>query len=428
MATQNLTGVDALLKNVYRGPWVEQLNQETQILDILEKTDANNLGTFSSFGRQLIFPVHSSRNRGRGSVTDGGQLPTAGTQGFLDAIVGMKYFASGIEVTDQAIKQSKSDEGSFVRALTMEMDQALIDMKKDVTRIAYGTGDGLLGSCTTTQATVNTFAVDTGQFIAVGDTVDVIVRSSGATGTGAVARTVTAVAYTGTANSATQTNANITISGAAISVDNTYGVYVSGDRSQESDGLRNICSTGRTLHQINSSTNPFWDSNIKDFAQANPSEDGIMALAQTIRQRSGKTPDLGMLTLGGQRRLANTYASQKRWNDDNVTKPAGGYAGAIPVSAGGTPIPMLADVDCPAGQGFLLNKQSFAWAQLGPPDWLESPDGKGSIMVLKDGSSLGTKSRVWQAWIAWDAVLVTVAPNRNGKFININDDIPVARL
>jgi hypothetical protein len=225
----------------------------------------------------------------------------------------------------------------------------------------------------------------------------VIVRSSGATGTGAVGRTVTAVAYTGTANSATQTNANVTVGGATISVDNTYGVYVSGDRSQESDGLRNICSTGRTLHQINSSTNPFWDSNIKDFAQANPSSDGIMALAQQIRQRSGKTPDLGMLTLGGQRRLAR-------------------------------PIPMLADVDCPAGVGFLINKQALAWAQIGPPDWLEAPDGKGSILYLKDGSALGTKSRAWQGWLCWDAVLACVAPNRLGKFINVNDDVPTARL
>jgi hypothetical protein len=308
------------------------------------------------------------------------------------------------------------------------MDMALTDMKKDVTRIAYGTGDGLLASCTATQGSINTFSVDSGQFIAVGDTVDVIVRSSGATGTGAVARLVTAVAYTGTQNSATQTNANVTIGGGTISVDNTYGVYVSGDRSQESDGLQNICSTGRTLHQINSSSNPFWDSNIKDFAQANPSEDGIMALAQQIRQRSGKTPDLGMLSLGGQRRLANTYVSQKRWNDSNVTKPEGGYAGAIPISAGGTPIPMLADVDCPAGKGFLLNKQSFAWAQLGPPDWLEAPDGKGSVLYIKDGSSLGTKARAWQGWLVWDAVLICVAPNRNGKLININDDIPVARL
>src|SRR5690349_6397038 len=115
------------------------------MLNLIQQTNANDLGTFN--GRQLIFPVHSSRNRGRGAVTDGGQLATAGTQGTLDGIVGAKYFNTGIEVTDQAIKQSRSDEGAFVRVLTFEMDKALVDLKKDVNRIVYGTGDGLLGSC-----------------------------------------------------------------------------------------------------------------------------------------------------------------------------------------------------------------------------------------------------------------------------------------
>ena len=429
MATQNLTGVDALLKNVYRGPWVEQLNQETIILDILDKTDANQIGTFTGFGRQLIFPVHSSRNHGRGAVTDGGQLATAGTQGTLDGIVGMKYFDVGIELSDQAIKQSKSDEGAFVRALTFEMDLAHTDMRKDVTRIAYGTGDGLLATITGTPGAGTSITIDSAQYIAVGDVVDIVVKSTGATTNGVVGTLVTAVTYTGAVNSATQANATLTIgTTTAGATSNTYGVYISGDRSQESDGLRNICSTGRVLHNINSSSNPFWDSNLKDFAFASPSEDGIMALAQQIRARSGKTPDMGMLTLGGQRRLANTYASQKRWNDDNATSPEGGYGGAIPVSAGGKPISMYADPDCPNGMGFLLNKDSFAWAQLGPPDWLEAPDGKGSILYLKDGSALGTKSRIWQAWMVWDAVLICVAPNRNGRFTSVGDDLPVVRL
>lgn len=427
MATQNLAGIDAILKNVYQGTMVEQLNSETMMLDILTKTNANDIGTYSSFGRQLIFPVHTSRNRGRGAGTDGGQLATAGTQGVTDAIVAMKYFDSGIELSDQAIIQSKTDQGAFQRGLELETGGCLKDLKKDVERIVYGTGDGLLASCTTTQGSVNTFAVDSGQYIAVGDPVDVIVRSSGATGTGAVGRQVTAVAYTGNPNSSTQANANITISGATISVDNTYGVYVSGDRSQESDGLRNICNTSRTLHNINSATVPVWDSNVRPFSFASPTEDGIMALAQTIRQRSGDFPDLCVLTLGGQRRLANTYGSMKRWNDDNATDVKGGYE-AIMVSAGGKAIPVLGDTDTPNGTGFLLNRGSFAWAQLAEPHWLEPPDGNGSMFTLKDGSSLGTRARIWQAWMVWDAVLTCAQPNKNGQFTQIADDQPIVRV
>jgi hypothetical protein len=427
LATSNLTSADAYLKNVYYPPWVEQLNQETAILDVLEKTNANDMGTFG--GRQLIFVAHSTRNRGRGGQTDGGQLATAGTQGGVDGIVNIKYFNVAIELSDQVIKQTKSDPGSFVRDLTFEMEMANKDMRKDVTRIAYGTGDGLLASCTTTQATVNTFAVDSGQYIAVGDTVDILVKSTGATSTGAVGRQVTAVTFTGTPNGATQANANITVNGATISVDNTFGVYISGDRSLESDGLRNICSTARTLHQINSSTagNGFWDSNVKDFANAAPSEDGVMQLAQQIRQRSGFPPKFGMMTLGGQRRLANTYTNAKRFNDNNATEYKGGYD-TILVNAGGNALAMRADVDAPCGNFFLLNDDGLCWSQIGPPDWLQPPDDKGSVFQLKSGATAGTWQRIWQAWLIWDACLVSIAPNRQGKAINVFDDVPVARL
>lgn len=422
MATQTLTTFDALLKNVYRGPIIDLLNQETFLIDQLEKQNVNNLGSFT--GRQLVFPVHVSRNRGRGGTTDGGGLATAGAQGYLDGIVNIRYFDQGIELSDMVIKQSLQDEGAFVRAMTSEMEGATKDLRKDISRMAYGTGDGVLANCTATQS-ATTISVDSGQYIAVGDTVDVLTRSNG-TVKGA-ALTVTAVAYTGTAGTASQTNANITLS-SSVSVTNADAVYVSGDRNNESDGLRNITNTGRTLHSINSSTNPIWDGNVADAANGNPSEDLFMQQAQRIRQRSGKSSiDLFLTTLGIQRRLANTYASQKRWNDAQATKIDGGYS-AIMVAAGNAPVPVVSDVDCPAGFVFSITKSSFAWAEVQRPDWLEAPDGKGSILHLKDGSVAGSKVAIWQAWIAWYATLVNVAPLQNGQIKNVNDDVPIARV
>ena len=425
MATQTLTTFDALLKNVYRGPIVELLNQETYLINRVEKTNVNNLGSFT--GRQLVFPVHVGRNRGRGATTDGGSLVNAGTQSYLDGIVNIRYFDTGIELSDMVIKQSVSDEGAFVRAMTSEMEGATTDLRKDISRMAYGTGNGILANCTTTQAGVNTFAVDSGQYIAVGDTVDVLTRSSGAAKTASGGQVVSTVAYTGTVNSSTQANANITVAGGTISVTANDAVYVTGDRSNESDGLQNICNTGRVLHNIDSSTNPIWDSNITNAAQANPSEDLLMQIAQRIRQRSGKSIDCFLTSLGVQRRLANTYASQKRWNDAGVVKVTGGYS-AIMVAAGNDPVPVISDVDCPNGHAFALNMASFAWAEVQKPDWLEAPDGKGSILHLKDGATAGNKIAIWQAWVVWYATLCNVAPHRSGQIYGLNDDVPVPRI
>lgn len=422
MATQTLTTFDALLKNVYRGPIIDLLNQETYLIDQLEKQNVNNLGSFT--GRQLVFPVHVSRNAGRGGTTDGGGLATAGAQGYLDGIVSIRYFNQGIELSDMVIKQSLQNEGAFVRAMTSEMEGATSDLRKYISRMVYGTGDGVLANCTSTQS-ATTIAVDSGQYIAVGDVVDVLTKSNGTVkGT---ALTVTAVSYTGTASSATQTNANVTLS-ASVSVTNADAVYISGDRSNESDGLRNITATGRTLHSINSSTNPIWDGNVLSAGQANPSEDLFMQQAQRIRQRAGRQSiDCFLTSLGVQRRLANTYASQKRFNDAQATKIDGGYS-AIMVAAGNTPVPVISDVDCPAGFAFSLTKGSFAWAELEKPDWLEAPDGKGSILHLKDGSTAGTKVAIWQAWMAWYATLVCVKPLANGQISGLNDDVPIARV
>lgn len=421
MATQTLSSFDAILKDVYRGPIVEQLNQESYLIDQLERQNANDMGAFN--GRRLIFPVHSSRNRGRGALTDGGTLPSAGRQGTLDGIVSIKYFSQGIELTDMVIRQSRTNEGAFTKALTMEIEGATTDLRKDINRMAYGTGDGLLASCTSTQS-ATTIAIDSGQYIAVGDTVDVLTRSNGTVKGSAL--TVTAVTYTGAANSSTQTNANITLSG-SVSVTNADGVYISGNRNNESDGLRNITSTSRTLHQIDSSTNPFWDGNVDAAGYVNVSEDRLMQQAQRIRQRSGKQVDVFLTTLGVQRRLALQYQSQKRLNDAQSVRIPGGYS-AIMVSAGNSPVPVVADVDAPSGFVFSLTKETFAWSELMKPDWLTAPDGSGGIFMLKDGSTAGTKVTIWQAWLGWYATLVNVRPQATGQISQLQDDIPIARL
>jgi hypothetical protein len=423
MATQTLTTADAILKNVYRGVIVELLNQETYLIDKVEKQNANDLGTFD--GRQLVIAVHTARNRGRGVAADGGTLATAGSQSYLNAFVNIHYFNQGIELTDLVVQQTQTNEGAFTKALSSEMDRAMTDTRKEACRVGYGTGDGLLATITGTPSGTS-ITVDNGQYIGVGDTVDIVVKSSGATTNGVLGTTVTAISFGGTAGSSTQANATLTISpGTAGALSNTYGVYITGDRNAESDGLRNITNTGRTLHSINSSTYSIWDGNVKDANWTAPSEDLFMQLAQQIQQRTGKRVGEFVTTLGVQRRLANTYVSQKRYNDAQATEIEGGYS-MITVSSGGRPAGVIADTFAVNGMAFALPQdETFAWAELLPADWLIPPDGKGSVLHLKDGATAGSKLATWQAWIRWPAGLACVAPNRTGQVKNLQDDLPV---
>ena len=80
---QNMANADAILKDDYIGPIIEELNQKTYCLDQIER-DSDHI---DHTGRRAVVPVHKNRNRGRGSLADAGTLPTAGRQQWLAAII-----------------------------------------------------------------------------------------------------------------------------------------------------------------------------------------------------------------------------------------------------------------------------------------------------------------------------------------------------
>jgi hypothetical protein len=412
MSTQTLAAADAILKDLSVGPVVEQLNNKTYLIDQIERDSTS----IDHTGRRAIVPVHTGRNRGRGARGDGGTLPVAGTQTWQDAIIKMTYQYIGIEVTDAAIEASKSNEGAFVNLLTAEMKGAANDFRKDMTRQLYGTGDGLLATLTAETAAGKTLTLDSIQYIQVGDPVDVIKKSDGSTGTGAVATTVT---------KRTPSEKKIEIA-ATVTATTEYGVYISGDRSNEVNGLRNIVSKSRTLHEINSSTagNEFWNSAIREAGLSETStavigESLFEQLIDDVGASGNGEVDAILTTRGIRRRLADTYQSQKRFNDANAVKINGGYT-AIMVNE----VPVIADDDAPKGWAFGLNKESFRIFQQASPQWFSPPQANGGIFHLKDGSTAGTKVATFQAWMKWYFNLGNVAPNRNGAIKYGTDDLP----
>lgn len=409
---QNMANADAILKDDYIGPIIEELNQKTYCLDQLER-DSDHI---DHTGRRAIVPVHKNRNRGRASIADGGQLPVAGQQQWLDAIVLLRYHTYGIELTDVSIEASQSNDGAFISLLEAETKGVAVDMRKDINRQVFGTGDGLLATCGTT--TASTTVVLSGpfdtQYIKIGDTVDIVVKSSGATSTGAVGVTVTG------RNVAAGT---ITVSGSAITTDNTFGVYISGNRNLEMDGLRNITSTARTLHSIDSTAagNSFWDANRINVgssitALAVAGESYFEQLADQIGQSGNGDVEVFLTSRGVRRRLADSYSSQKRFNDAQATTVHGGYS-AILVNE----VPVIADDDCPKGFAFGFNKSALKWFEQVKPGWLQSQGG--DIFQLKNAGT-GLSSAVWQAWLRWYAALGCVAPNRTGALQFCSDDNP----
>lgn len=417
MSTQNLTTADAILKDLYVGPIVEQLNKKTYMIDQIDRAGEAEGVTFS--GRMAIFPVHKGRNRGRGSRGDGGVLPTAGVQSYEDAQVSMRYHYQSIELSDVAIESSKSNEGAFVNLLDSEVKGAAEDMRKDVNRQVFGTGDGVLATFATGVTTAtNTFTVDNIQYLHVGDPIDVRRKTDGTAVTGGTANEITALSTDGTVT----VSSNITTGTITAS---QYAVYISGNRSQEMDGLRNIVNTGRTLHTINSATagNEYWNGQVRSVgtsagSTATAGETAFELIADDVGATGQGETSVYVTTRGIRRRLADTFQSQKRFNDARAQEIHGGYS-AIMVASGNGEVPVVADDDCPKQTVFAIDKSALRWVELTSPGWM---DRDGAILRLKPGSTAGTHEAIYQGTMRWYAALACVAPNRLGRLNFCDDD------
>lgn len=419
MATANLTSADAILKDLYVGPVVEQLNHKSYMIDQIERQTEF---TVDHHGRRAIVPVHKSRNRGRGSRGDGGVLPTAGRQTWEDAIIPITRHFQAIEISDASIKATQSNDGAFVQLLDAEVKGATRDMKKDVNRQIWGTGDGLLASIAATATTTSTFTVDSIQYLHVGDPVDVLRRTDGSTaGSGGSANSVTAL---DAANKTVTLNTQV-----AGTTGTTFGIYLQDSRGQEMEGMQSIVATSRTLHTINSATagNEFWNAQVRNVGTqaASPQlagETSFELISDDVGQTGQGETEVFITSRGVRRRLADTFQSTKRFTNQQAVQIHGGYS-AIMVASGAGEVPVVVDDDCPKGNVFAIDKSALRWFQQWGPGFLEAPQ-DGTVFQLKSRGSTGEREAIWQAWLGWYATLGCVAPNRLGRLRFCDDDNP----
>jgi hypothetical protein len=397
---------DAILKDVYRGPVIDQLNYKTYMLDMIER-DSDSV---DFTGRRAIVPVEATGNESPTSTVDGGTLADPQIDTEQDAILLIRYHDGGLELSDALIKQaSGNNAGAFVNKLDRSTKKLASSMRKNLNRQAFGDGTGLLATLASSPAGVATATMDSTQYLRVNMVVDMLNKTTGAT-TGGLNLTIIAI------NRSTKV---VTFSANVTATTVTDGIYKQGARNNESDGLRNITAKNRTLHNINSATagNEFWNGSERDAATAIAGETLFEQLADDIGANGEGEVEVFLTSRGIRRRLADTYQSTKRFNDARAVEIHGGYT-AIFVNE----IPVIIDDDMPKGWVFALRKDAFLWVELQDPDWLTDPRNGGSVWHLAMGSTLGKRRLAWQAWMTWYAALACVAPNRTGRIINAQDD------
>lgn len=350
-----LATIDSYLKEVYQGRIREQLNDEIVALKRITRSGSgvtNEVG-----GKYVTFPIHTRRNSGIGSRFESEALPTPGQQGHAAARVNLKYAYGGVQLTGQAISLSDTDAKAFAKALDNEVEGLKNDLKKDMNRQVYGTGNGAIGiaSGANTGATVPVYDARLFQVGAVVDTqTGTTVDNSGLViaSVDVAAGTVTFTTTPGTA-----------LADGDIIVRKGSGVAAAGNR--ELTGLAAIVSDSGTLYNIDPSTEPEWKATVDDNGGTNRalSESLMINMVDSIRTKGGSTT-LILQSLGVRRAYFNLLSQLRQ--TVNTQQFTGGFTGLAFTTDQGE-IPVVADPDAPLNKQWFINEDALTYYR--DEDW-----------------------------------------------------------
>lgn len=356
-----LTSITPYLKEVYQGRIRKQLNDEVTTLKRITRSNAGV--TNETGGKYVTFPIHTRRNSGIGSRFEMEALPAAGQQGHAAARVGLKYAYGSIQLTEQSISLSDSDPKAFAKALDNEIEGLKNDLRKDLNRQLYGTGDGRVALIT---------GVNAGAVIPVADArlvqIGMIVSTQTGTTVDNVTLEVTAVSLAAGANTVTVTPAPGTATANLdIMVRKGSGVAASGNR--ELTGFAAIIAASGNLYNIDPAVEPEWTAEVSsNGGTPRAVSEGLMTqMVDRIRTRGGKTTVI-FQSLGVRRAYANLLMQTR--STVNTQSFTGGFSGLAFTTDNGE-IPVVADVDAPLSKQWFVNEDSLTYYRDEEWHWLD---------------------------------------------------------
>jgi hypothetical protein len=201
-------------------------------------------------------------------------------------------------------------------------------------------------------------------------TIDVLVANTGATSTGAVGRSVVSI-----------TNATtFVISGAAITTDATFAVYISGSRNLEVMGLDGIASNADigggfgSLQGLDVATYPWHKASIIAVNGA-ITDTNVQKLIDTVELAGSGQVSALYTTHGVRRAYQALLTAQKQIVNKQELK--GGYSTIMY-----NDLPMIVDKNLAAGKLYAIDESMLKMYKMADYDWM---DQDGAILSRVSG-------------------------------------------
>lgn len=397
----DISAYDAVLKEVYEKQIINLLNSKTKTRNLAKKE------TGSWEGRQVRYPLNIRRNQGVMFTSENGTLPDAGNQVYVEHVVPIRYCHGRIQLSIQTIKHSRSNRGSFKRAMDQEMNGLIRDLGNDLNRVMYGWGLGVMALINEASPTGDTTleldspggvagSVHGNRFLQVGQNIAFINP-----GTGAIrgqARTVTAVNSDGT---------DVTLNTAppAGTADDDYVVRAAKSTTavvadtaynKETMGLLGLIDDStyvNLLNGVNRTTYPIFKSVV--IGSVGPLSADILQRGLDVSDQVGEGTIERFLCHHSVRRAYLTLMdADRRYMAGDLKSPDAGTKAAKQKDITFGDIPWTTDKDAPYGTLFGLDSSSLTrWVEV-EGEWA---DDDGTILMrLVDQDAYEARYRIFE--------------------------------
>ena len=397
MANYNLTTATGVFKTKYIRMSRDMFNSENVILAKIKRND-------EFVGDQALISVPTSFGGGRGS----GVIPRANVTQYQKMLITAKKLYAIIEIDNEAIKASQTDEGAFVRLSKEPVKRGVQAWQANLSRMLFNdtviaNGNGRLGISSNATAVTVLGGVYTVTFLTaaanpvqwkqanweVKDFVNVL-------GGGTAEYEVTGVNPVATATTATVTLVQV----AGTNFDLTQGgglswsFYMQNSQNNDATGLRGaLLATTGSLYNIAVGYRWQAPSQLTSLA-VGITPDLLNQQSLDIKYAFGENHDMFATSFIQYRKLLNQLEDQKRYMivESRNEGPKGKFSfQALEFMSDTGPIPVIAERFVDNDVVYSLNTDFIEFHARPDGGWVEDPTMGGSIFRLSPTND------TWQA-------------------------------
>lgn len=391
MAPITIDDINVAFENTVLPELVSQLHEDVLFWKLIQKA-----GKIIPSMKQTKVKVRYEHTQGLGARAYTDDIPDAGHSRVTECFIPLAAIYGRVQAYDLVMRLTKMDPNALIEELDDEMESLFIQVRKDIQRMYFGDGTGVLATVAAANGGGTAVTVDSTWQLPYNAKVD-IVRG------GAVVSAANEIAGIGSAITATLGTGFSVLVGDIIVRNGAY--------NKEMQGLEQIIANTGTFQGIITDNNYWWAANVDDNGGVPGDIDlkRIHIMWNTCRTRGTRTkPTLIVTTPDICSAVA--YIAMHKLQYQSAGGPVSyniGWEGVVLEDK-----KFLEEPDCTPQTMYFLNVMDLIRDPVDEPDWLR--DGAGVLRLAR-----GVQKAMYEALLVYYDNLGAKRRNGMGKITNI---------